>query len=232
MAKKQLDKKIATAVVNYCNKDIVPDGEFNSDIQYESEWFEEYFSFLNDEKLQKHVGSAYYQARFMYKLMSALRLPKAKHQGIVKFQIIQYASIYEAILDNLIEKNFKNEIMTKYGNMIYAPVSALSKDAKLTYANSTVYICKQKLQKKSIKSMNIEERTEFAVEKGMITVDVARRICGLYDLRNNVHILKATRSDYVPQINQAKDAFQLMQEFVEQIKVYMQNVQTNSCNEE
>ena len=232
MAKKQLDKKIATAVVNYCNKDIVPDGEFDPDMQYESEWFEEYFSFLNDEKLQKHIGSAYYQARFMYKLMSALRLPKAKHQGIVKFQIIQYASIYEAILDNLIDKNFKSEIMEKYGNMVYAPVSVLSKDAKLTYENSTVYTCKQKLQKKSIKSMSIKERTEFAVEKGMITSDVAERICDLYDLRNNVHILKATRSDYFPRINQAKEAFQLMQEFVEQIKTYMQNVQVNRFDEE
>ena len=96
----------------------------------------------------------------------------------------------------------------------------------------TRLLMNKKLQKKSIKSMSIKERTEFAVEKGMITADVAKRICDLYDLRNNVHILKATRSDYFPRISQAKDAFQLMQEFVEQIKIYMQNAHVNSSDEE
>ena len=223
MAKKQLDSKIATAVVNYCNKDLVPDGDYDADLQYESEWFEEYFSFLGDAKLQKHVGNAFYQARFMYKLMSALRLPKAKHQGIVKFQIIQYASIYEAILDYIIEKDFKQEIMDKYGDTIYTPVPALAKDTKITYDGNAIYACKQKKRKKSIKSMSITERTEFATEKGIITEDIKNRICALYELRNNVHILKATKNDYFPKINQAKDAFILMQDFVGQVKHYFES---------
>ena len=50
------------------------------------------------------VTDAFYQARFMYKLMNALNLPLAKQKGIVKFQIIQYASICEAILDMAITK--------------------------------------------------------------------------------------------------------------------------------
>lgn len=220
MAKKQLDPQIATAVVNYCNKDLVPDADYDAEEQFESEWFESYFDFLGDENLKKHLGTAFYQARFMYKLMSALRLPKAKHQGIVKFQIIQYASIYEAILDYIIERDFKDEIMTKYADTVYSLVPALSKDTKVTYKGNTVYSCRKTTKKKSIKSLRIDWRTDFAVEKGIITEDIKNRICSLYDLRNNVHILKATKNNYFPQIKQSRDAFELMEEFVAQVKIY------------
>lgn len=220
MSKKQLDSQIATSVVNYCNKDLVPDADFDAEEQFESEWFEDYFDFLGNADLKKHLGSAFYQARFMYKLMSALRLPKAKHQGIVKFQIIQYASIYEAILDYIIERDFKDEIMEKYADTIYSPVPALSKDTNVTYKGSKIYPCQKSTKKKSIKVMRIDWRTDFAVEKGIITQDVKDRICSLYDLRNNVHILKATRSNYFPQIKQSKEAFELMEEFVAQVKTY------------
>lgn len=220
MSKKQLDVNIAKSVVNYCNKDLIPDADFHADNQFESEWFEDYFSFIGNPDLQKHLGSAFYQARFMYKLMSALRLPKSKHQGIVKFQIIQYSSIYEAILDYIIERDFKDEIMLKYADTIYAPVPALSKDTKMTYGGTPIYPCNQKIKKKQIKGMRIDWRTEFAVEKGIISQDVKERICSLYELRNNVHILKATKNNYFPQIGQSKKAYQLMKDFVEEVKQY------------
>lgn len=220
MAKKQLDPQIATAVVNYCNKDLVPDADYDAEEQFESEWFENYFDFLGDENLKKHLGTAFYQARFMYKLMSALRLPKAKHQGIVKFQIIQYASIYEAILDYILKRDFEDEITERHGDMVYTPVPALSKDTKIFYKENPIYSCQKVKKKKAIRFMRIDWRTAFAVEKGIISEDVSKRICALYDLRNNVHILKATRNNYFPTIRQSKDAFELMEEFVAQVKIY------------
>ena len=41
--------------------------------------------------------------------MNALNLPLAKQKGIVKFQIVQYASICEAVLDMAITKYFKED---------------------------------------------------------------------------------------------------------------------------
>lgn len=97
-------------IVEYCNKDLVPAGDFDPADEYHSDWFEKQFSFVDNESLRKQLGMAFYQARFLYKLMSALRLPRAKHYGIVKFQIIQYASICEAIIERIVCAKFKSHL--------------------------------------------------------------------------------------------------------------------------
>ena len=69
-----LNKNIITQVINFCNRDLVPDEQFKAGSAYPIEWFNDYFSFLGNSNLQKYLGEAYYQARFMYKLMNGLRL--------------------------------------------------------------------------------------------------------------------------------------------------------------
>ena len=104
-----LPQEIIAEVISFCNRDLVPDENFDAQNQFHSEWFRQYFCFLKNDNLEKHLGDAFYQARFVYKLMNALKLPMLKNKGIVKFQIIQYASICEAILDATIEKYFKED---------------------------------------------------------------------------------------------------------------------------
>lgn len=207
-------------IVAYCNRDIVPDTSYKINEQYPSEWFDDYFSYLGNQKLKKQLGNAYYQARFTYKLMSALNLTKGKHQGIVKFQIIQYASICEAILDYILENEYKAEIEEKYADTIYTKMNVLAKNTSLKCDGEEIYTCKVKMKKKEIRFIRIGDRTNFAVEKGIISQDTKDRICSLYDLRNTVHILKATRENYYPKLNEAKEAFMIMQEVVKETKAY------------
>ena len=93
-----LDKKLITQVIGFCNRDLVPDEQFKSGATpYPINWFTDYFSFLENTQITNNtLARLTYQARFLYKLMNGLRLPIAKHRAIVRFQIIQYASICEA----------------------------------------------------------------------------------------------------------------------------------------
>ena len=138
-----LDKKIITQVIGFCNRDLVPDEQFKSGATpYPIDWFSDYFSFLENPKLQKYLGEAYYQARFLYKLMNGLRLPIAKHRAIVRFQIIQYASICEAILQAAIETFYKSEFEEKYAvTQMIKCQNALSTSTKITFENKNVYLC-------------------------------------------------------------------------------------------
>lgn len=97
-------------IVEFCNRDLIPDNDFDPNDEYHSEWFERQFSFVDNESLRKQLGMAFYQARFLYKLMNALRLPRAKHYGIVKFQIIQYASICEAVIKRIVNAKFRRHL--------------------------------------------------------------------------------------------------------------------------
>ncbi len=102
MAKKYyIPKQTREIVVSYCNNNIVPDKKYidNPTHSHPIEWFKDYFGFIDEVSLRNHLADAYYQARFLYKMMQGLRLTSFKKNAIIKFQIQQYASIYEALLN-------------------------------------------------------------------------------------------------------------------------------------
>lgn len=140
-----LSSEIISKIIGYCNRDIVPDEQFDAQEQYPSEWFENYFAFLQNKSLSQHLGDAFYQARFIYKLMNALRLTLPKQRGIIKFQIIQYASICEAVLDFTIDKYFKDEARERFAQSEYVKcTNALSEPTKVIYENEELFLCKHK----------------------------------------------------------------------------------------
>ena len=216
-----LSKDTIASIIGFCNRDLVPDQTFDSENQYHSEWFVSYFDFLAEPSVESQLGDAFYQARFMYKLMNALNLPLAKQKGIVKFQIVQYASICEAVLDMAIMKYFKEDAeetlsvleLVKYPN-------AVSKDTKITYGETPLVLCITKKKKGDLKRTRVDFKTKYAVSKGLISQSTKDLVDNLYDLRNNIHILKAANSQYTPKLREAKDAFLLMQSFVGEIKNY------------
>ena len=59
---------------------------------------EDYFSFIADHDLRKMLVREYLAARYIYKLGEALYAAEDKLEAHAKFQIVQYASIYEAVI--------------------------------------------------------------------------------------------------------------------------------------
>lgn len=216
-----LPKERITEVIKYCNRDLVPDQNYSPDNQYHNEWFISYFSFLRDPQVEKQLGDAFYQARFVYKLMNALNLPLAKQKGIVKFQIVQYASICEAVLDLAIDRYFKEEAETEFSiNEFVKHPNAISADTKITCGSTQLVLCKTKHRKGDLRRTRVDFKTKFGVSKGLISQATKESYDSLYDRRNNIHILKAAKSEYTPRLKEAKEAFLLMESFVSEIKAY------------
>lgn len=85
----KVDEKMIKEVVANCNGTVISDSLYHHK-KYKGhpiEWFKKYFDFIDNESVQLHLEDAYYQARFLYKLMSALRLTYFKQSAITKFQI-------------------------------------------------------------------------------------------------------------------------------------------------
>lgn len=217
----RLPAETITNVIGFCNRDLVPDQAFNPANLYHSEWFSNYFSFLSDSLVQSQLGDAFYQARFMYKLMNALNLPLAKHKGIVKFQIIQYASICEAVLDLALIKYFKDDFEEQFAVYEFVKYpNAVAADVRITGNGTPLTICKTKKKKADLKRTRVDFKTKYAVEKGLISQELKDKVDNLYDMRNNIHILKAANSHYIPKLKEGKEAFLLMQQFVDSVKLY------------
>ena len=217
--------KLSTAekskVVSCCNHNLISDYNFDPSQEYPIVWFQQQFSFVQDEKVREHLADEFYQTRFAYTLMQTLSLPMAKNKGIVKFQIIQYASICEALLNYTLETYFKDEFENRYAATTYVDFpSALSTNTKITFESKPLYLCKAKTEKAKITWTANPIKAEFALEKGVLSQDTKDKYCALYDLRNNAHILKAATSDYYPKLKEARAGYELVFQFIAEIRAY------------
>lgn len=218
-----IDDATIKTIVKYCNQYIVPDTFYLKGVYrtHRIEWFKNFFSFISNEALKSHLADAFYQARFLYKLMSGLKLTSFKRTAVLKFQIQQYASIYEAIIDHTLETYHKDEIKEILKEIDYRPVPALASTSRLTFDNEPVFVCRQTTRAIPLKKVKIDSRTKIAVDLGIISLDIKNAIDELYDLRNNVHLLKAANSDYKPKLEEAIAAFNIMKPFVISVKRHL-----------
>lgn len=218
-------KKTITDIIAFCNSQVVPDENYiAAPVGYPSEWFENYFYFISDPVLKKYLGEAFYQSRFLYKIMLALNLPQYKNIGVVKFQIIQYASICEALIQFVIETKFKDEYSEQ--NIIYEYTldqNAISKSTSISFGGTPLYLCKKKKIKPDLKRDRIDKKIAFCLDKGIISDASAKDFQELYDARNNIHILKAVDTNYKPRVHKAKAAFILMSKIRNEIKDFIED---------
>lgn len=217
----QLSAAEKAKVVSCCNGNLISNSAFDANKEYPVQWFARQFDFIENEKIREHLADEFYQARFAYTLMQTLSLPMAKNKGIVKFQIIQYASICEALLNYTLESYFKDEFEERYAAISYSErTSALSSKAKITYDGKPLYLCVRKTEKAKITWTSNPVKAEFAFEKGILSDAVKTEYCNLYDLRNNAHILKAAMADYYPKLKEAKEAYEFVFRFIDEIKKF------------
>lgn len=217
--------KLSTAekskVVSCCTENLISDYTFDPSQEYPKDWFLRQFSFIEDEKVREHLADEFYQTRFAFTLMQTLSLPMAKNKGLVKFQIIQYASICEAILNYTLELYYKDEFENRYAAISYTDFpSALSAKTKISFDGTQLHLCKTKKEKAKITWTSNPQKAEFALEKGILTEDTKAKYCALYDLRNNAHILKATTANYYPNPKEAKAAYELFFCFLAEVRAF------------
>ena len=221
----KLTKDEKAKVVLCCKRNLISDWNYD-EAEYPNEWFKNLFSFLGNEALKEHLGEAFFQARFAYTLMQTLSLPMGKNKGFVNFQIIQYASICEALLNYTISMFFKKEFEDKYAAKKFVEIkNALSNKTAITYDSKQAVLCTVKTEKAQISWTTNPTKAEFALEKGILTQNTKDRYCALYDLRNNTHILKATEAKYYPKIKEASEAYELTFQFIAEIRAFFESHQ-------
>ena len=159
--------------------------------------------------------------------MQGLKLTLFKKSAFLKFQIQQYASIYEALLDYTLEtyhkKDIENSLLTKEE---YSPISAFAQTTEMYYTDSNskkerILPCVKKLKKQPLKTIKISERTLAGVNLGIFDASIKQSLDMLYDSRNTIHILKAAKTNYTPTLAESQEAFLLMPRIVNAIKEHI-----------
>jgi hypothetical protein len=203
---------IPEKLLEYCTRDLPGN----------IDWHIKQFLFIDNEELRNRIGKAYYSARYLYKLMEALHVEGDQLHPFIKFQIIQYAAIYEAIITHLLWNNFKKhpEVIKLQLHKAYTPVSAFGSLCKMTYDGDNVYPCIYKDKKTPKSSIPFEDKVNCAVRIGFIEEKYSRDIIDLYKQRNLSHLESEAKKKVEMTIDDAKQGYWRIQPFLEKIQEY------------
>ncbi|AXX84585.1 hypothetical protein [Aliarcobacter skirrowii] len=208
-----LETKTIDEVLNYCKRDL----------PQEHDWYIHEFDFIKDQALQESLAREFYTARYIYKLMEALFLEDFELHAHLKFQIIQYASIYEAVINYLLLNNFKeDENVKKISTHIsLREIAALSGLTKITYEGNKIFTCLKKETKTPWTSIPFHDKVDASVDIGFVNEIYADEIKSFYTLRNSIHIEAAAKKNIEYEIEQSKLAYRRLRPFIDNIKAFL-----------
>jgi hypothetical protein len=189
------------------------------------DWFYEYFSFIPDVQLRSQLAQAYYQSRYIHKLLVALKLEGQERIPFLLLQLLEYASLYEALTDYLIQtkyfdsedflgKRLKKEIKVRQELNPSKSMLIHHKDG----AKEQVFFAYEKEIKLELRDIRFSARIGFVSSKISLSSHDAKYIEKIYDLRNHIHILKAAEKAFEPDHKDVAKAFKIFKRFVSAVK--------------
>lgn len=208
-----LEKTIRDQIQTYCTKDLPGD----------LDWHIKKFIFIDDVELRERLGRAFYAARYMSKLMEALYVQDNELHPFVKFQVMQYASIYEAVITYLLWNNFKDHeaVIELQTHKAYKPVSALANLTTIKYGKEEIFTCVYKNEKTPKNSIPFSDKVDCAVRIGFIDTIYAEDIKNVYTLRNLAHIETEAKKQIEIEIEHARLGYWRMQPFLDKIESFL-----------
>jgi hypothetical protein len=204
-----LEENLREQIHTYCKRDLPGD----------LQWHVNQFSFIHDPELKKRLGRAFYSARYVGKLMEALLATGDELHSFVKFQIMQYASIYEAIISYLLWTKYAEHIEVKQlqTHKAYKPVTALGHLTKMKYGEEELFTCVYRDTKTHRNSIPFKDKVDCAVRIGFVDAAYADDIKRLYALRNLAHIETEAERQIEVEIEQAKAGYWRIKPFLDRI---------------
>lgn len=209
-----LAEETRETIDRYCKKDLPGD----------LQWHVDQFAFIAEAELQKRLGRAFYSARYISKLMEALLAQGDEIHAFVKFQIMQYASVYEAVICHLLWGRYKDhpEVKALQAHKTFKRVHALASVTSMKYDNEEIFTCVNREAKKQRNSIPFKEKVDCAVRIGFLEETYSEDIKLLYELRNLAHIETEAEKQIEVEIAQAKNGYWRMKPFLERITTIIQ----------
>jgi len=213
-------------VMRFINRHIEPDEKPEEKTHTGYDWFYEYFSFVPEPNIREHFAQAYYQSRFVHKLLIALKLSGRESMPLLLLQLFEYASLYEALTDYLIERKFES-------SSDFKPYKVVKEIRKYPALNSNswrlifhkdeidepIFFAYEKDKSLQLRDIRFSDRIRYLGKKIGLTDPDATYIAKIYDLRNHIHLLKAADDNFVPSHEDCKKAFRILRKFIENVRM-------------
>lgn len=214
-----LEKQSRQHIIEYVMRDLVPKTVTPRPHQAIS-WFNAQFAFISDQKLQEHLGEAFYQARFTGRVREALDLKSGFNHAFCKYQILLYASIYECVIDYLLNAVASEPtVSTLLTATELQRIPAMSSKAEFTFSDASgthsIFTCRETKRTRQMRDIRFDDRVDAAETLGIVRAENSAFIKALYKSRNNIHLQSSADKDFKPDDQQSSEAFRRLFAFTE-----------------
>lgn len=216
-------EKLKSEIELYCNNHLAADS-----------WYENEFSFIQDMELKHRIIAEFKAIRFAYKLYEGIEATDENLIFEVRNQIFAYASIYEAVIENVLSTYYSNT--TEFDSLMHHVVpikisipenmqhilqEVLSHDGKIIVP---FYYDRKKKEKPQVR---FDDKCRTAESLGLIhkflnndgvEVDLPSEIIEIYSYRNGIHIIAEQRKGINYELELSKKAYRRMRPFIDQLK--------------
>lgn len=209
-----LKTETITEVLDYCHRDLRP-----------RDWYKGVFNFITDQDLKERLALEYYSARYIYKLGEALHVDGEMLYSHAKYQIMQYASIYEGVIVYLLWNNYAQHpaLADIEWHTTYRKAADWPKNLSAATADGAepIYLCTEVKARTSKISIRFDDKVDAIVKIGCIETELGEEIKKFFKLRNGLHIENAVKNSLTYELDMAQLAFRRIWAFTQQIRGFL-----------
>lgn len=160
---------------------------------------------IQDKTVREAICDTFYGARWHYKIGLALLVSKQEQYAHVRAQVIDYASICETLLVEMIIHGVSKSKLTKTQHQF----SDFQQNKSIKWGKDI-----RKIAEKQTFAWYIK----VAQEEGIIDAALAKGIDGMRALRNTVHITERAKKNHSYSLKVSDESFKIMQKAINQTK--------------
>lgn len=166
------------------------------------------FSHVQDVAMRQALAETLYGTRWLYKLGLALLADNVEQYAHVRAQIIDYASIAEALLSDMIVQGYRKNILAGPQHL-----------KKFSRGNISL-VWNTANPGETVSFTTFEWRIKVAHESGIINSNLSRQLNGIRTRRNTVHLTAKVMAGVVYYAGLAKRSHEAMYETIRQSKAW------------
>lgn len=216
-------KEIKKEIEQYCSNHLPSDS-----------WYENEFSFVQDIRLRKRIIEEFKAVRFAYKLYEGIEATEENLLFEVRNQILSYASIYEVVIETVLNTYYSNtfEFDSLMHHVIPVKITIPKTKQKklqdtLSHDNKEIVPFYYDRKKREATQIRFDEKCKTAERIGLIhkftdnagnEIDLPSEIIEIYSYRNGIHIIAEQRKAINYELDLSKKAYRRMRPFIDQIK--------------
>lgn len=187
------------------------------------QWFTDYFDFILDEPLRVRLSEEFYSTRYIYKILEGLTVTEELLIAQVRLQILQYASIYEAVLhhllfDELAVRAEVVELLTIRKIKRYSvPAEMQAKLERHVHDGREIFAAYEDQHGVDQTKIRFDQKAKCAQRLGLIDEAMCGDLIRIYDSRNSIHLHAELRKGIQWEIEQSRTAYRRHMPFREQL---------------